>query len=335
MAHLLQPLLLALIVGVIFVNGWTDAPNAIVTVVTTGVLPYGRAVSLAALCNLLGVAVMSLLHPTVAAAITSLVPLDPAAPIKTCCVLCAAMGSIVLFSLACWIFGLPSSESHALLAALLGAGLAADAQGNLWAGLSVVLWGLVLSLLTGFLFALLLAVLFQRSLERLPVRTLHRCLTLSAAGMAFLHGAQDGQKFVGILVTADLLAKGVSPGGELAMGEHLPSLLLCAAAMGLGTSVGGRRIIQKVGGQMARLNLSGGLCSDGGACLSLGMLTLLGLPVSTTHTRTAAAAGAALSLGREHLGLRALGEMVLAWVLTFPLCGILGYLLTHLLLHLC
>lgn len=300
-----------LVVAVIFVNGWTDAPNAIATAVGSGALTFRKAVWIATACNFAGAALSCLLFPAVAATVSDLVLFSNEQAALTA--LCAAMLSIVLWAVAAWRFGLPTSESHALLAGLSGSALALGGQtaalnGDAWLKVG---FGMVISLIAGALaghgFRLFLkkhtcnAVTWQR---------------FAAAGMALLHGVQDGQKFLALLLLADGL-------GGAATSHSLLLLLLTAGVMALGTALGGRPIVEKVGSELAGLTPADGLAADLGAGAVLLICSVLGLPVSTTHAKVAAICGAG-----EHPDLRVLGQIGGAWALTFPCCALLSFLLT-------
>lgn len=304
-----------LVFAVILVNGWTDAPNAIATAVGSGALSFRKAVRLAAVCNFAGAALSCLLFPAVAATIGDLVHFSDGP--SSLIALCAAMLSIVLWAVAAWRFGLPTSESHALLAGLSGSALALGARRAVpdpaaWrkAGL-----GMVLSLIAGFL----AAALFRRILSN---RSFHaiRFQRYTAGGMAFFHGVQDGQKFLALLLLADSLS------GDASI-PTLPLLLLTALVMALGTALGGKPIVEKVGSELAQLSPTDALSADLGAGVVLLVCSLLGLPVSTTHAKVAAVCGA----GRG-LDLRVAGEIGGAWLLTFPCCAALAFAITKLLL---
>ena len=262
------PVLLTL--AVIFVNGWTDAPNAIATAVGTGALRMGRAIALAAVCNLLGAVLSAALCPAVAATVLEIGDFSGRAQAQAA--LCAALLSIVLWAVAAWAFGIPTSESHALLAALSGAAVAlqgtlsgvnAAAWGKVW-------WGLLLSVLLGLVLGGGLCVLMRLflgrgCLERAAQRFRHWQVA-GAAAMAFCHGAQDGQKFLGVLLLAEALRAGRPPQLESA---PLWEALLCALVMGAGTAVGGRRIIRAVGQDMTPLMPYQGFAADTAAVACL------------------------------------------------------------------
>lgn len=292
-----------LVLCVILVNGWTDAPNAIATAVGSGALPYGRGVALAAVCNFAGVALTCVLFPAVAATMENLVRFS--SPMATRAGLSAALLAVILWGVGAWRFGLPTSESHALLAGLSGSALAlgADIQPTAWAAVGV---GLVLSLPAGVCAGRLIC----HRLGRIPHNPMF-WQRLAAALTAFLHGAQDGQKFLALL----LMAYGVS-----AARPPLALIVVTAAVMGLGTALGGRRIVEKIGHELAHLTPTQGLAADLATGVVLGVCSLLGLPVSTSHAKVAAICGAS-----PRPQLRVVAQLGLVWVLTFPACMGLGY----------
>ncbi len=317
MSSPLLPALLAL--GVLFINGWTDAPNAISTAVATGALSYGRAVLLAAGCNLLGCLLTSACSGAVAATVSSLVDLG-SDPIRARAALCAALFSVILWGTLAWRFALPTSESHALLAGLSGAAVAL--RGN-FSCLMAEPWrktflGLALSLLSGWLLSRLLTAL-------LPKRGRYRTLqTAAACFMAFAHGAQDGQKFLGIL----LLSAGDFPAFSSLPPIALP--LLCALTMALGTALGGRRLLAALGKDLTVLTPRSGFTADLSGALCLLFSTLLGSPVSTTHTKAAAILGVAQK--GQTWNRTAAFRLLRVWLLTFPACALLAFFLTRIML---
>ena len=298
---------LALLAAVILVNGWTDAPNAIATPVASGVISFRRAAALAAVCNLLGVVCTAAVSDAVARTLYSIADFGPDALTA----LTAALAATVLWGVAAWRFGIPTSESHALVAGLTGAALALGVD-RLRAGpLLRVFFGLVLSLVLGAV----MGRIFRQLLPKEGKGLYRKGQVLGAGITAFLHGAQDGQKFLGVLALILTLEQG---------GYALPAWApwACAALMAAGTLMGGRRIVETVGEKMVRLTPRSGFAAELGCAAALGICTLLGLPVSTTHAKTAAILGAGASPdGRV---ARSLGA---AWLLTFPACGILAFVL--------
>ncbi len=317
-----------LTLGVMFVNGWTDAPNAIATCVSTRSMRPRAAIVMAAVMNLAGILVMTSLQPTVAQTLYHMVDFGSDSH-GAAVALCAAMTAIVIWAVAAWRFGIPTSESHALIAGLTGAAIAM--RGGL-AGINPqewvkVLYGLILSVAMGFLLGLGNARALNRLSAKLPrekgSRWFRRGQALAGAGSAFMHGAQDGQKFIGVFLLGLSLAKGQASDGAFSIPLWL--MLLCSLAISLGTSLGGYRIIKSVGFDMVQLEPHEGFAADLAAGVCLLLSSLGGLPVSTTHTKTTAIMGVGAARRLHGVNWGVARDMAWAWVLTFPGCGLIGW----------
>ena len=321
-------LVVVLTLAVLLVNGWTDAPNAIAGAVVTGALPFRPAVLLAAVCNFLGVLCVTSVNASVAETVYSIASFRGGHG-AALTALCAAMAAIVLWACLAWVFGIPTSEGHALVSGVSGAAVALEGsfsciRWDCWARVGL---GLVLSAAAGFL----LGWLAQGRLRHLKASPalLRLAQIPGAAGAAFLHGAQDGQKFLGVFLLGTALAQG--RGDEQTFLIPLWLMLLCAGFMALGTLMGGRKIIDTVGREMVALGPREGLAADLGCVACLLGATLLGLPVSTTHTRTAALLGVGCAGGGQP-NWKIAGRIGLAWLLTFPGCMAIGYWMAKLFL---
>ena len=321
--------------GVIFVNGWTDAPNAIATCITTRCMKPRPAIMMSAVFNFFGVLIMTKINASVASTISNMV--DFGSDTSTAMLaLSAALFSIVVYSTTASHFGIPTSESHSLIAGLTGAAIASGkglqaVNGAEWIK---VVYGLVLSLLLGFAIGYIVCrfvVLICRRMNRRSTNTFFRYAQIAgAAFMSFMHGAQDGQKFIGVLFLGIAFANGeTSVEGVLIPVWHM---LQCSAVMGLGTSVGGEKIIRSVGMDMVKLEKYQGFSADIAASLCLLFSSLFGIPVSTTHTKTSAIMGVGASRRLSAINFSVVREMMLTWVFTFPGCGIISYLMTKLFL---
>ena len=325
----------ALTLGVILVNGWTDAPNAIATCISTRSMSPRAAIMMAAVFNFLGVFVMTLLNATVAQTIYNMVDFGSNAGDATIA-LCAGMFAIVLWATIAWYFGIPTSESHALIAGISGAAVAIQ---NGFGGINgaewlKVIYGLVLSSVLGFGMGFgttkLMALLFKNMERRKADRFFRRGQIAGGAAMAFMHGAQDGQKFIGVFLLGTFLAGGQTDVNTFTIPIWL--MILCSAVMSLGTSIGGLRIIKAVGMDMVKLEKYQGFSADIAAAACLLLSSLTGIPVSTTHTKTTAIMGAGASKRLSTVNMGVVKEMVYAWVLTFPCCGLVGFLMVKLFL---
>ena len=222
-----------LTLAVLVVNGWTDAPNAIAGAVVTGALPFRRAVALAAVCNFLGVLCVTSVNASVADTIYSLASFGGGSR-AALAALCAAMAAVVLWAALAWCFGIPTSESHALAAGVSGAAVALEGSFSClrWDSWGKVLLGLLLSALAGFGAGRLAACRLRA--VKASDRTLLGAQVPGAALAAFLHGAQDGQKFLGIFLLGTALARG--QGGQSSPLIPLWLMALCAGFMALGRS---------------------------------------------------------------------------------------------------
>lgn len=319
-----------LTLGVIFVNGWTDAANAIATCISTRSISPRAAIVMAALFNFIGGFVMTIMNPMVAQTIYNMVDFGGDAH-EAIVALCAALFAIVLWATAAWWFGIPTSESHALIAGVSGAAIAL--QGGI-GGINPAEWikviyGLALSLFLGFFTGWATVKTTEIVLRGFNRRKLYTPLRfaqiISAAGMAFMHGAQDGQKFMGVFMLGIFLARGQASVTKFVIPIWL--IVLCSLVIALGTSLGGMRIIKSVGIDMVKLETYQGFSADLAGVICLFIASVFGLPVSTTHTKTTAimGVGAAKRISAVNWGI--VKEMFLAWVLTFPGCGLISFLM--------
>ena len=309
---------LGLVVAAEFVNGWTDAPNSIATVVSTRVLSPFQALIMASVLNVVG----AMSGTAVAATIGKGIVRPEVINVAT---VGAAMVAIVIWSTLAWVWGLPTSESHALVAGLSGAGFAvAGPSVLLWDGWSKVLIGLFFSTFLGFGGGLLLTVAIYwafRNSRPGTVRTVFgRLQILSAAFMAFSHGSNDGQKFIGAF-TLTLVLGGVLPRFEVPTWV----IFLCAGIMGVGTAVGGWRIVKTMGLRLTKLEPVHGFAAETAAASAIELASRLGIPVSTTHTISTSimGVGATRRLSAVRWGVGR--EIVTAWILTFPVCGFIAW----------
>mgnify|MGYP002801497575 FL=1 len=331
-----NPVLLITVVltlGVIFVNGWTDAPNAIATCVTTRCMNVRSAIIMSAFFNFLGVFVMTQINSSVASTISNMVDFGGNSS-EALIALCAALFSIVVYSVGASYFGIPTSESHSLIAGLSGAAIAIQSgiggiNMNEWAK---VLYGLILSLalgwISGWVICKLVTLICREMDRRKTNRFFKGAQIFGAASMSFMHGAQDGQKFIGVL----FLGVAFSSGQSSVEGAVIPVwlMLLCSIVMALGTSVGGEKIIKSVGMDMVKLEKYQGFSADLSAALCLLYSSLSGIPVSTTHTKTSAIMGVGAAKRLSSVNFGVVKDMVLTWIFTFPGCGLISFIMAKL-----
>ena len=323
-------IIVVLTLGVILVNGWTDAPNAIATMVSTRSMSAKRSIVLAAIFNFLGVFVMTSINATVATTIANMVDFGSDSH-NSLIALSAALFAIVLWATAAWYFGIPTSESHALIAGVSGAAIAL--QGGI-GGINSAEWikvvyGLFFStflgLGLGYVFAKIIQVLFKNIPRQKGEKFFKKGQIVAGAGMAFMHGAQDGQKFMGIFMLGIFLGQGKGTVSNFVI--PLWMMILCSFVMALGTSIGGYKIIKTVGMDMVKMEKYQGFSADMAGVFSLLLSSLFGLPVSTTHTKTTAIMGVGAANRLSSINWLTVREMVLAWIFTFPGCGLVGYLM--------
>ncbi len=318
------PALIALIaIALIFdlLNGLHDAANSIATVVSTRVLRPQYAVAWAAFFNFIAFLFFGLnVAQTVGTGIVSAEVVDAA-------VIFGALLGAISWNLFTWWLGIPSSSSHALIGGLAGAGFMKAGFGAIvWTGLGITGAAIVFSPLLGFLLALLLVLvvswIFVRSTP-IAVDNLFRVLQfLSAALYSLGHGGNDAQKTMGIIAVL-LFSQG-------ALGDtfYVPFwvILSCQAAMGLGTLLGGWRIVHTLGSRITRLHPVQGFCAEAGGAATLFLATAFGIPVSTTHTITGAIVGVGAARKVAAVRWNVASNVVVAWILTMPATALIGAL---------
>lgn len=324
---------LLLTLGVIFVNGLTDAPNAIATCVTTRCMTVGKAIFMSAVFNFLGVMISGKAGASVTETVMNMVDFGADERISIIA-LSAAMFSIVLWAVLAWYFGIPTSESHALIAGLTGSALCVSGSLD---GVNMVEWmktiyGLFIScfggFICGYIICRIILVVF-RNVKRQKTEVVFKYgQILASVLMSFMHGAQDGQKFMAVL----MMCTGLNGNEE----QKIPPavILLCSVVMAMGTLSGGKKIIKSVGMDMVKLQRYQGFGADLSGALSLLVSTCLGLPVSTTHAKTTAMMGCACVNGTRGVNPLVIKDMALAWIFTFPGCGLLGFVVTRVFMRL-
>jgi len=308
-----------------FINGWTDAPNAIATVVSTRVLSPSQAVLMAAVLNIVGAVVTG-------TAVASTLGTGIVKPeVINLSVVIAATLTVVIWSVVTWFYGIPTSESHELIAGLAGAGLAtAGPSVLLWAGWQKVLIGLGFSTLLGFSLAMIVMTslywILRRTRPSFVRSAFSRLQILSAAFMAFSHGSNDGQKFMGIFTLALVL------GGKMAhFAVPLWIMLLCGAVMGLGTALGGWRIMRTVGFKITKLEPVNGFAAESSAALAILLASRFGIPLSTTHCIGTSIMGVGATRRFSAVRWGVARNIILTWIITFPVCAALGWIIASLL----
>jgi PiT family inorganic phosphate transporter len=343
-----------------FINGFHDTANSIATVVSTKVLTPREAILLAAGTNLFG----ALLGTAVAKTITGGLVDTGIVSVTSEIIVCALLGAIA-WNLITWWFGLPSSSSHALIGGLCGAAVAAAhgrwsaiiwsqpnathwymGKGLLWKVIAPMFFSPLLGFVVGFS---LMAILYVTLRNRRPSgvnRFFGVAQIFSAGAMGVMHGTNDAQKTMGIIALALLSA---TKTGTL---DHVPGWLeflrtpapasgkdleiaswikvVCALVMASGTAVGGWRIIRTLGHKMVKLHPINGFAAECSSASVIGLASVLGIPVSTTHNISAAIMGVGSAKRFNAIKWTVVERMVWAWVLTIPAAGAMGYVLVNL-----
>jgi inorganic phosphate transporter, PiT family len=330
-AFLLLVLVVALALAFDYVNGFHDTANAVATVVSTGVLPPRTAVLMAAACNFVGAFLGVGVAKTISQGIA-----DPEAVSQL--VVAAALTGAIAWNLFTWYFGIPSSSSHALIGGLIGAVWCHDVWGGTpflsalverftQPGVILTLKALVLSPLFGLIGGLGLMVALTWLVLPLRPPTVNkgfRVLQLGSAGfMAVAHGSNDAQKAMGIITFA-LVAYSASKGEVLS--REIPGWVIvsCATAMALGTAAGGWRIMRTMGHKIIKLRPINGFAAETAAAGVILIATYLRAPVSTTHVIASSIMGVGASKRVSAVRWGVARSMLIAWVLTIPVSGLVA-----------
>ena len=323
----------ALLIGVLvaafvfeFINGFHDTANAIATTVYTRALPARTAILLSATMNFIGALTSEAVAMTIA---TGLV----AVQLNLYVILAALVGAI-LWDLFTWWKGIPSSSSHALIGALIGAAIVyTGGTGDIiWSG---VVNKVVIPLFTSPLIGLALGFVFMKTIfeafanwaNSKANEFFRKAQVVSSMFMAYSHGNNDAQKTMGIITLA-LVTTGMV-GADA--GVPLWVKVACAATMALGTSIGGQRIMKTVGSGVTKLDPSLGFVSQISSGIAIEVMTFLGAPVSTTQVITTSIMGAGSARAAKGVKWNKAGDMFVAWVVTLPITMALGAAVSFLL----
>lgn len=337
--------------SVIFINGWTDAPNCIATCVTTRCMEPKKAIIMAAIGNLIGTLLIGFLSrylPSgdVSTTIASIVDLSGYSLTWQLIAISFGLLGNTLFSLLCTKYGFPSSQSNALVGGLTGSAMALAAlSGNAnwfmnvsWDAWSKVLIGFFGSIVIGFFLGYLLVLLIQWICRNLSKGRTTRFFSdgqiVSSGLMSIAHGIQDGAKFIGVfLVIAAMLEVSADPSVDLSttvsnlLGQWW-IVVPVAVVITLGTLVGGKNIIKMMGSGMAHLHKYQGFATDMASVIGLILATVFGLPVSTGTVKATSIMGSGATKSWRSVKWNNAGEMILSWILIFPGTAIIAFVLT-------
>lgn len=254
-------IILLVITILIFTNALTDAPNAIATLVGTKVMKFKSAALLSAVFNLIGIICMSFINFSVANCMSSMVNINDGN--SGYIVLLSAIVSVIIFALIALMFGIPTSETHALVAGLTGSAIAIYGikSVNLYEWKSVII-GLVWSVIGTYFISIIITKILNKYLMKMVDKKIKIAQIISTCGMSFMHGAQDGQKFIGLLIMFICLLRKTNIPDIVNPQNYLSIILFTAFIMFIGCSIGGKKIVQNIGRDMATLDIHEGLLSD-------------------------------------------------------------------------
>lgn len=312
--------------GFDFINGFHDTANAIATSVSTRALRPRTAVMLAAIMNFVGALTFTGVAKTISKDIV-----DPFMLEKGSLVILSALVAAIAWNLITWYFGIPSSSSHALIGSIAGAAISAAGFAVLnYEGFIKILQALLISpflaLGVGFLMMTLFKVLFKKN-NLYRTNKGFRIFQIGTASLqAFTHGTNDAQKAMGIITLA-LVAANLQTGDDIQTWVRVS----CAAAMGLGTSIGGYKIIKTVGGKIMKIRPVNGAAADLSSALIIFGATTIHLPVSTTHVISSAIMGVGSAQRVKGVKWGVARKIVLTWIITLPICATLAGLTYQLL----
>jgi PiT family inorganic phosphate transporter len=297
-----------------FMNGFHDAANSIATVVSTGVLRPGQAVVFAAFFNLAAVFVF---HLSVAATVGKGIAEPGVVDVH---VVFGALIGAISWNLFTWYYGIPSSSSHALIGGIVGAviakaGTRALIGGGIWKTVVFIFVSPLLGFVLGSLMMVTVAWLFRNSTPSRVDGWFRRLQLVSAGAYSLGHGGNDAQKTIG-LIWMLLIATGHAAAD--AAEPPLWTIVICYAAISLGTMFGGWRIVKTMGQRITKLKPVGGFCAETGGALTLFIATAFGIPVSTTHTITGAIVGVGSTQRASAVRWGVAGNIVWAWIFTIP-----------------
>lgn len=319
-----------IIVMLILTNAITDASNAISTIVGTKTMKFKNAAYLSAAFNFLGTFTMSFISISVANCISLMVEFEN--EINAMLGLAISMFSVIIFALIAMWFGIPTSETHGLIAGLTGSTIALYGIESInfeeWKN---VIIALVWSILGTYIITKIVVKLFKKYIEKTKEKQIRKYQIYGCCAMSFIHGAQDGQKFIGILIIFFSIMNNSSIEGVINPAEHIWIIIFVSILMSIGISIGGKRIVENIGSNMAKITNRQGLITDIATFITLFVATITGLPVSTTHVKSLSIIGVAKSY-RVQINKKEVKNIIKAWIYTFPICGAISYTITKILL---
>lgn len=310
-----------------FINGFHDTANAIATAVSTKALRPRHAILLAATMNFLG----AITFTGVAKTITSDI-VDPFHMSNGHIVIFAALISAISWNLITWYFGIPSSSSHAIIGSIAGAAIAAAGFTSLkYSGFLKIIEGLIISpviaFIVGYIMYSIFKLVFKNNYHLAKTNRVFRYVQIATAAIqSFSHGTNDAQKSMGIITMA-LIANHYLTSTNIPFWVQIA----CAVSMGLGTSIGGWKIIKTVGGKIMKIHPVNGVAADLTGALVIFGATFVHMPVSTTHVISSGILGVGSSDRIRGVKWGTAQRMIVTWIITLPISALLAATIYHLL----
>ena len=315
-----------IIVMLILTNAITDAPNAISTIVGTKTMKFKNAAYLSAAFNFFGTFTMSFISISVANCISSMVKFENGT--NAMIGVATAMCSVIIFSLIAMWVGIPTSETHGLIAGLTGSTIALyGIEAINFQEWKNVIIGLVWSILGTYIITKIVVKVSQKYIEIIKENLIKKYQIIGCCAMSFIHGAQDGQKFIGILIIFFSIINNYGIEEAINPLENIWIIIFVSILMSIGISIGGRRIVENIGSSMAKITNRQGLITDISTFITLFVASITGLPVSTTHVKSLSIIGVAKSYNSQINKIK-VRNIIKAWICTFPICGVISYVIT-------
>lgn len=314
-----------LIIILIFTNAVTDAPNAISTVVGTRVLSFRKAAYISAIFNFIGIICMCFINFSVAKNMASLISFeDENAGIIS---ICASILSTIIFSIIALKYGIPTSETHSLISGLAGASIALNnfhsINWNEWVKVGL---GLFWSIFGTYIICISINRFLRKYLEKIKNSNIKVFQFMSCLILSFMHGAQDGLKFIGIFIIYFASIKNYTISQYIDIGNYFWIIIFVSSIMSIGVGVGGRSIVENVGSNLTKLSNIDAIITDISTGITLLIASFLGIPVSTSHCKTFSI----ISVGKS-INVIKVKEIIRAWIITFPVCFFISFCIVKLL----
>ena len=317
-----------LLIIMFILNGFTDSPNTIVTTVSNRSLNVDLAIIVSSIMNFFGVLSVGIFIPKVAITISNLVDFAGNNTFVFISIFSVFL-SIVSWIYISWKLGYPTSESHCIIGALIGSfiGLTKSFDGINFKALIMILIGfiavMILSFILGYIIVSIIKIIFKNHDRTKVKKPFNISNILSSMALSFMHGAHNGQKLVGLFLVVFIT---LNEGYKIDGAYPIWITLILAIAMGVGTSIGGKKIIKSVGMHLVNLENYEGFSTDLSSFIVLLIATLIGLPISTTHSVTCSVMGVGASKRLSSINWKFGMRMALVWILTLPATVFLGYI---------